>query len=181
LSDLPNAPRRRTVPPHEIRVRVFRRDGWICHLCGLPVLFPPALKYLQRHSRKLGYNGPLALFDDFWTRTHAPLLHHLGAVVDHVEAFARGGAHDESNFATACTKCNNRKLSVPMVEFAARSPRRPVTSRHGEPRDWDGLSGLFLCLLERDRSSATQDEKKWYDALLSDMSDARASGDPSEQ
>src|ERR1700680_4038891 len=35
-----------------------------------------------------------------WRRDKAPLLDHLGAVSDHVEAHSRGGAADEANFVT---------------------------------------------------------------------------------
>jgi len=30
-----------------IQVQVFRLDGWICRWCGRPVIFAPAMKYLQ--------------------------------------------------------------------------------------------------------------------------------------
>jgi 5-methylcytosine-specific restriction endonuclease McrA len=56
-----------------------------------------------------------------------PLLDHLGAVVDHVEAFSRGGTHDETNFVTACNKCNARKNNTDAAAFR-RSRVSPKTA-----------------------------------------------------
>lgn len=171
--DLPAlAKRSRRNPPKAVQIRVFRRDGWLCRWCGRPVVFAPAMKYLERLVRDLGHAGQLAYFHPNWSRQGAPLLDHLGAVVDHVEAFSRGGADSESNFVTACNKCNARKQAALSTDFETRSPRRPIKGKYGEPTAWDGFSSLFLILVEQDRSALTPSEAGWYAALQRDQADA---------
>jgi hypothetical protein len=88
------------------------------------------------------------------------LLDHLGAVIDHVKAFSMGGAHDASNFATACAKCNMRKSAG-----AAKEPLRKVKAKYGEPEHWDGFSVLFVLMIKDDRSGVKRSELEWYEAL----------------
>jgi hypothetical protein len=52
--------RRRTPIPHDLQVRVMFRDGWMCHWCGRPVIFGPALRLLQESVQKGGWRQPLA-------------------------------------------------------------------------------------------------------------------------
>jgi hypothetical protein len=85
-------------------------------------------------------------------------------VVDHVEAFSKGGAHDETNFVTACNKCNARKNNVVVKEFQRAVPARRVKGKYGEPEHWDGLSTLFV-MLARVRTDLTASEKGWLGAL----------------
>lgn len=148
-----------------LHVRVFRRDGWLCHWCHRPVVFAPALRLLQRFARSRGHDAPLAYHDLRWTRRWAPLLDHLGAVIDHVEAFSRGGAHDESNFVTSCNKCNVRKNNAAVEDFVRASPARPVKGRFGEPEHWDGFSTLFTILAAGYLSELTTSERRWLRAL----------------
>lgn len=160
------AARRPTRPalPYDLQVRVFRNDGWLCRWCHRPVVFAPALRLLQELARERGHRGPLAYHDARWRRDRAPLLDHLGAVVDHVEAFSRGGAHDEANFVTACNKCNARKNNVRVDEFQRAVPARPVKGKYGEPEAWDGFSALFR-LLAPSRDDLSASEKEWLRAL----------------
>jgi hypothetical protein len=91
----------------------------------------------------------------------------LGAVIDHIQAYSRGGAAAESNFVTACNKCNMRKSAIPAEEFSTRSPLRPVKGKYGEPAQWDGLSTLFMVLMKQALSSASPTERDWLRALES--------------
>jgi 5-methylcytosine-specific restriction endonuclease McrA len=149
---------------YDLQVRVFRRDRWICRWCHRPVIFAGALKLLEVLVRERGHVGPLAYFDMRWRRDRAPLLDHLAAVVDHVEAFSGGGAHDESNFATACNKCNARKNNTRVEAFEQAVPQRKVKGKYGEPQHWDGFSALFV-LLGQGREDLTASEKGWLRAL----------------
>lgn len=108
----------------------------------------------------------LAYFDPQWRRDAAPLLDRLGAVVDHVEAVSRGGAHDDSNFVTACNKCNARKNSGRVEDFEKRTPRLPVKGKYGEPAHWDGLSAVFLAWAQPRRDELTANEADWLRALV---------------
>ena len=146
-------------------MEVFRRDRWLCRWCGCPVIFPPAMKYLERHARGRGYTGPLAWSSFNWRREASPLLDQLGAVIDHVKAFSAGGAHDVSNFVTACNKCNTRKSAESADTFSKRYPLRPVRGKYGEPEHWDGFTVLFVLMIRDDQSGVTRSEMGWYEAL----------------
>jgi len=123
-----------------LQIQVFRGDRWLCRWCGRPVIFPPAMKYLERYARRRGYTGPLAWSSFAWRRDASPLLDQLGAVIDHVTALSARGAHDVSNFVTACAKCNMRKSAEAVEGFQKKHLLRRVKGKYGEPEHWDGCS-----------------------------------------
>jgi hypothetical protein len=84
----------------------------------------------------------------------------MGAVIDHVEAWATEGQHGESNFATACNKCNARKNSRQTAAYLREKPAKPVRGKFGEPKDWDGLVSLFL-VLGAQEPMLTPSERAW--------------------
>ena len=50
------------------------------------------MKYLEKLVRQSGVTaGSLAYHDAHWTRRNAPLLDHMGAVIDHVQVHSRAG------------------------------------------------------------------------------------------
>lgn len=147
------------------KLRIFRRDHWICRWCNRAVVFPPVMKLIEREIRNDGITEPLSYFHPRWTRDGAPLLDELGAVIDHVEAHAADGSSAESNLATSCCKCNGRKSAARLSEWAKRPQRKPVHGKYGEPQSWDGLSALFVLLATRDPSGLTATERRWLDAL----------------
>ena len=164
--DGPPSKRTRRPIPKDLQILVFRRDGWMCRWCGRPVIFAPAMKYLQRFVRDhSGVNEPLAYHDAHWTRCNAPLLDHMGAVIDHVEPHSHGGSDVADNFATACNKCNASKSNTLQGEFRKRAPLHRVKGKYGEPENWDGLSTLFLILVERAGETATASELDWLKSL----------------
>jgi hypothetical protein len=83
--------RPRRLISRDLSVCVFRRDGWLCHWCGKPVIFAPAMRHVEQFVRQSGFMGALAYHDVRWRRDRAPLLDHLGAVIDHIQAHSRGG------------------------------------------------------------------------------------------
>jgi HNH endonuclease len=136
------------------------------------VIFAPALKYLEREMRASGVSLPLAYYHERWTRHGAPLLDHLGAVLDHVESFSSGGADTDRNLVTACNKCNARKNNSTVDVHQERYPYQPIKGRFGEPTYWDGLSTLFVLLAERYRSELTVTEVEWLEALTESSENA---------
>lgn len=96
--------------PHPKTVQVFalRRDLWLCRWCKRPVVFAPAMKYLQEELEKSGYGG-LAYWRYAYDRHGAPLLDELAAVLDHAQPFSMGGTEETENLATACNRCNMQK------------------------------------------------------------------------
>lgn len=156
--------RNRAPIPYDVQVRVLFRDGWICRWCRRPVVFGPALRLLQEFAAGSGYSRPLAYFHKNWSRAGAPLLDHMGAVIDHVEAFAKGGVHEEANFVVACNKCNTRKNDHHAADYERRNPPRPVRGKYGEPEHWDGLASMFLVLAARGATLGPS-EARWEKAL----------------
>lgn len=156
-------PRARPSVPAEVQVRVFFRDGWLCRWCHRPVVFAPTFRLIQLLVKESGFAKEVAYFHPNWSRHSAPLLDHLGAVVDHVEAYSKGGRHDESNFVTACNKCNARKNAKKAGDYALEKPGKPVRGKYGEPRHWDGLVSLFLLLAAK--AELTSTERRWKAAL----------------
>lgn len=152
--------RHRKALPKDLQVRVFRSDHWLCRWCGRPVVFAPVMRQFELFARRSGCAGPLAYFHERWRRDASPLLDHLAAVVDHVQPYSHGGAHDVSNFVTACNKCNMRKN-----DRKAKEPRRLVKAKYGEPKHWDGFTTLFVLLAEQDRTPLTTSDTEWLRAL----------------
>ena len=151
--------------PLGTQIHVFFRDGWLCRWCHRPTVFAPALKLLDRFVRRNGYSHPLAYYDLRYRRDAAPMLDHLAAVIDHVEAYSTGGEHGEANFATACNKCNVRKYAGGAKEYEKKKPGLPVKGKYGEPKHWDGFVAVFLVLSATDSGSLTASEKAWRLAL----------------
>ena len=156
--------KRKPIPP-SVAAAVYKRDRWLCHWCKRPVIFPPAMKLLEKELRQSGWTEPMALFHNNWTRDQAPLLDELGATVDHVVAHGRDGAHSLENFVTACAKCNVRKSDGELAAWLQRDKRKPVKGKYGEPTAWDGLSGLFVVMATRVPSSLTMNDRAWLKAL----------------
>ncbi len=148
------------------QVEVFRRDHWLCRWCKKPVIFAPAMKYLQLELENAGFSSKdLAYWRLTYDRRHAPLLDELAAVVDHVKALSAGGRGDLNNLATACNRCNMRKSNSDSEEWERKHPVRPIKSRFGEPENWDGFSTLFVVLARRHPASVIPTEKEWLEAL----------------
>jgi 5-methylcytosine-specific restriction endonuclease McrA len=159
------ATRRRPSIPIATQVAVYFRDRWLCHLCKRPIVLHLTLKYLDALVREHGFTLPLAYWDPSWRRDTSPLLDELAAMIDHVEAFARGGAHDISNFAAVCARCNARKSAKVRDDYLRENPPWKVKGLHGEPTQWDGLSTLYVALARDKRDELTSSEKEWLGAL----------------
>ncbi len=155
--------------PKAVQVAVFHRDLWLCRWCKRPVIFAPVMKYLKRELGESGVVGPQpAYYHAHWTREGAPLLDELGAVIDHVEAVAKGGLNDLDNLATACNKCNARKSDAAQHEVMKKLKPKPIKGKYGEPQNWDGLSSLFVMLARRAPATLTDTERNWLIALTAE-------------
>jgi len=86
----------------EFRRAIFKRDRWICHLCGESA------------------------------DPEAEVPHPLAATIDHVEATANGGIDTFGNVLTAHFICNSRKRDLTVEEYRARyAGQRPSPERSG--------------------------------------------------
>lgn len=154
-------------PPisYSVQAEVFFRDGWLCSHCRRPAIFHLALKQL---SEVIGPEFPEldpAYWNAQWRRDSAPLLDELAASVDHVHAYSKGGAHDLSNFATICARCNARKGSRSREEHAAAHKAWIVKGKHGEPSTWDGFASIFVFFARRSKRPLTRAERGWLREL----------------
>src|ERR1035437_11076434 len=147
--------------PKAIQLSIFRDNKWLCHWCDRPVIFAPAMRLLEREMRNTGRTEPLAYFNKNGTRAGAPLLDELWGVVDHIETHERGGTRNKGNLTTACNRCNMRKNSKSPAKWGGREIRRPVKSKYGPPEHWDGLSGVFVILAQRDPVGLTASDRTW--------------------
>jgi 5-methylcytosine-specific restriction endonuclease McrA len=158
---------RRAALSKPVQLSIFRRHGWLCRWCNKPVIFAPAMKFLELELRDSGLTAPLAYYHAHWTRATAPLLDELGAVLDHVTAFSVGGECAIENLVTACAKCNGRKSAAPLENWNQRVIRKPIKGKYGEPQVWDGLSAVFKLLAERRPNRLTAGEREWLRAMKS--------------
>jgi 5-methylcytosine-specific restriction endonuclease McrA len=145
----------------ELKLRVFRRDKWICRYCERPVVFHPALRLLQEFVKQFGFDG-VAYYQQNWSHANAPLLDYSGAVIDHKQPVAKGGQNNERNLITSCNKCNGSKNDRP--EGSLPDPK-PVRSKHGAPMKWDGLSAVFITFATLNPERLTSQERRWLQAM----------------
>ena len=160
--------------PYETQAHVYFRDRWLCSQCARPTIFPLALKQLAQAVGSDFPGLPLAYWNPQWRRDAAPLLDELAASVDHVHAHSKGGAHDESNFATICARCNARKGSRSTEEHLIAYPPAAVRGKYGDPTTWDGLTSMFVYFAKRSTKPLTPTEKAWLRILESRL-EARGS------
>jgi len=158
-------PNKRAALPKALKLRIFRRDCWLCRWCAKPVIFAPAMKLLEIELRAGGNDSPLAYYHKHWTRTTSPLLEELGAMLDHVAAFSTGGPCAEENLVTACSRCNMRKGAYPLEDWNKRDIRKPIKSKYGEPKVWDGLSNVFLMLAQKHPGKLSTEDREWLRAM----------------
>lgn len=159
-----NRQSRRSIPI-PVQVEVLFRGGWLCSLCHRPTIFPHAMRLAGEFVRAQGFEYPIAYHHPRWRRDAAPLLDHLGCVIDHEVAHSRGGPHAPENFAVACNKCNVYKSAAEKAEYLMEHPLRAVRGRYGEPKNWDGLSSLFVVLARQNPASLRASEPAWLRAL----------------
>jgi hypothetical protein len=151
----------------ELKLRVFKRDHWRCRHCGRPVVFHPTLRLLQVFVEEYGFEN-VGYYHQTWANAYAPLLDHLGAVVDHTHPQSKGGLNTIGNLITSCNKCNvtrgaGKILPVPKL----------VKGKYGDPITWDGLSSLFIVLANRDPVHVKKQERKWLHAMIHVRLDAQ--------
>lgn len=153
----------RTQIPFDLQVKVFYRDNWLCHVCGRPTFFYPAIKYLELFVKAQEYPAPVCFFHGRYRSDVAPLLDFLAATIDHTVPFSKGGLHDADNFRTACNKCNMIKNDVALDVHYTKHPKRRIRRSHDEKCLWDGFASLFYILTEgRELKGA---EAKWRQAI----------------
>jgi len=116
------------------RMTVFVRDGFLDRYTGHRLVLPATLRLLSHFlAPHFPYNknwaAPPRCHEGYWE---------LQATIDHVDAWTRGGVHDESNFVTVCQDTNNIKGNIAVSDLGW------TICEPGDLQNWDGLSGWYL-------------------------------------
>lgn len=147
--------------PIAVQVEVYFHEKWICHWCHRPLIFAPALKLIQCFVEEERCPYPTAFYDLHWRRDRAPLLDHMGAVIDHKSPNSETHNNNKENLVAACNKCNQRKSARKVEDFQNEYKEKAVHGLYGEPEHWDGLVSLFLILGRRYESQLSTQDRKW--------------------
>jgi hypothetical protein len=142
---------------HSVRrmLTAFVRDGFVDRYSGRRLICVAALRLI---SKRLPDHFPLqpnwrmdACHFAFWE---------LAPTIDHIMPVSRGGADDESNWATTSMLRNSAKANFTLDELGW-SLYPP-----GDMKDWDGLLGWFIDQANADR--AVLDDpylRRWFGAV----------------
>ena len=134
------------------KMNQFLRDGFIDRYSGQKLLNPGILKIIS-------YYFP----DDFpyhphWKMTETHIAYwELTPTIDHIHPIAKGGEDDESNWVTTSMKNNSIKSNYTLDELQWKLYPR------GEIVEWDGLTSVFLKLVEKDKELLEDHYiRSWY-------------------
>lgn len=121
------------------KMNQFLCDGFIDRYSGQKLLNPGILKIISHYFP-----------DDFpyhphWKMTETHIAYwELTPTIDHIYPIAKGGEDDESNWVTTSMKNNSIKSNYTLDELQWKLYPR------GETSEWDGLTSVFLKLVEKD-------------------------------
>jgi 5-methylcytosine-specific restriction endonuclease McrA len=107
---------------------LYRRDGYHCRFCGIPVI----RKEMRKRIREV-YPDALR-----WGPTNAEqhaAFQLMWAQYDHVLPHARGGNNELDNVVIACAGCNFARMHYTLEEVGVVNPRTCEPTRPS----WDGL------------------------------------------
>lgn len=134
------------------KMKQFRRDGFIDRYSGQRLLNPGFLKTLSYYMPEVfPYHAHWKMdecHDAYWV---------FVPTVDHIYPVALGGADSEENWATTSMLHNSIKSNWTLEQL------QWDLYNAGNYEEWDGLTALFVKLVDTD-SSLLEDAyiKKWY-------------------
>ena len=134
------------------KMEQFLKDGFIDRYTGKRLLNPGILKVLSH------YFPDEFPYDPHWKMTSTHIAYwELTPTIDHIVPIAVGGEDISDNWATTSMKNNSIKSNYTLGEINWKLLPR------GSIRIWDGLTELFLKIVEKDKS-LLQDAyiKNWY-------------------
>ena len=137
-------------------MKVFVRDGFIDRYSGQRLVFPAALRLLSRHlPQEFPYHP------NWKTSVSHQAFWELLPTIDHRQPIARGGADSEENLVTTSQIRNSAKANWTLEELGWKE------FQAGALTDWDGLTRVFLEMVESDRSVLDSDYMKgWHAAAV---------------
>ena len=139
------------------KMNQFIRDGFIDRYTGKKLLNPGISKIISHY-----------LPDEFpyhphWKMTETHIAYwELIPTLDHIYPIAKGGQDDEKNWVTTSMKNNSIKSNYTIEEI------RWSLYPQGNISDWDGLTTLFLKLVDKDKSLLKDGYiRSWYNVSKS--------------
>ena len=120
------------MPSPTLTMDIYRRDGFRCRYCQMPVIIPAARTVMMTAA------PDVLLWPAKDDQKHAA-FYALTSVVDHLVPHARGGTNDPDNLVTSCQSCNYGKGNYLIEELELLDPRE----REPIVNDWDGLTRLL--------------------------------------
>ena len=136
------------------KMNQFICDGFIDRYTGEKLLNPGMLKILSKYFPN---EFP---YQPHWKMTDTHIAYwELVPTIDHIYPIAKGGHDDESNWVTTSMKNNSMKSNYTIDEI------HWTLYPKGDIADWDGLTGVFLELVNNDKELLNDSYiKTWYRA-----------------
>ena len=136
------------------KMNQFISDGFIDRYTGEKLLNPGILKILSNYFPN---EFP---YQPHWKMTDTHIAYwELVPTLDHIYPIAKGGHDDESNWVTTSMKNNSMKSNYTIDEI------HWTLYPKGDIADWDGLTGVFLELVNNDKELLKDSYiKTWYRA-----------------
>ena len=132
----------------------FLKDGFIDRYFGTKLINPGMLRILsERLPKKFTFESNGETFESL------VIYRDFQPSMDHIEPISRGGKNEPSNWATTSVKGNSAKSIYTLEQLNWR------LYPEGDVREWDGLSGLFVELVEKEPElKRIQGVSSWYNA-----------------
>jgi 5-methylcytosine-specific restriction endonuclease McrA len=134
------------------KMNQFIRDGFIDRYTGQKLLNPGILKIISHYfPNEFPYHP-------HWKMTETHIAYwELIPTIDHIYPIAKGGQDDEKNWVTTSMKNNSIKSNYTIDEIHWNLYPK------GDIADWDGLTKLFLKLVEKDKGLLKDGYiRSWY-------------------
>ena len=145
-------PREKRMYTDKQKIKQFIKDGFIDRYSGQRLVNPGLLKVISYYLPNVFPYHPHWKMDEchnaYWE---------LIPTVDHIHPIALGGADSEENYATTSMLHNSIKNNWTLEQL--QWSLYPA----GDYTEWDGLTGLFIKLVERDKELLKDAYiKRWY-------------------
>lgn len=134
------------------KMNQFMKDGFIDRYTGNRLLNPGVLKVISYYfPEEFPYQSHWKMAE-----THSAYWE-LVPTIDHIYPIAKGGIDDEKNWVTTSMKNNSIKSNYTIDEIHWKLYPK------GDISKWDGLTGVFLELVNKDNELLRDSYiKSWY-------------------
>ena len=145
-------PREKRMYTDKQKIKQFIKDGFIDRYSGQRLVNPGLLKVISYYLPNVFPYHPHWKMDEchnaYWE---------LIPTVDHIHPIALGGTDSEENYATTSMLHNSIKNNWTLEQL------QWTLYPAGDYTDWDGLTGLFIKLVEQDKELLKDAYiKRWY-------------------